>query len=78
LIYNSFGLLLVSHEPFESTEKAIKEETDILSSRVILETAKLRQRVRDTDIGVELNEQISDLNMLLYAYKNGLIKEKSK
>ncbi|MNN06440.1 Fructose-1,6-bisphosphatase class 3 [compost metagenome] len=78
MIYNSFGLLLVSHEPFESTEKAIKEETDILSSRVILETAKLRQRVRDTDIGVELNEQISDLNMLLYAYKNGLIKEKSK
>ena len=32
LIYNSYGLQLISHEPFESTENAYKKETDILSS----------------------------------------------
>ncbi len=26
LIYNSYGLKLVSHAPFESTEKAIRKE----------------------------------------------------
>ncbi|WP_061996812.1 fructose-bisphosphatase class III [Clostridium sp. ATCC 25772] len=75
LIYNSYGLQLVSHEPFESTQKAIEEGKDILSSSVILETTKTRKRVIDTDIGKELIEQISELEKLLTAYRKGLIKE---
>lgn len=75
LIYNSFGLQLVSHELFESTEKAINEETDILSSIVIFEKAVMRKRVGDTDIGFELKKQLYDLKLLLMAYKKGLIKE---
>lgn len=75
LIYNSYGLLLVSHEPFESTEKAIKEEKDILSTTVVLEKAVARKTVGDTDIGLELKQQIKSLDMLLIAYRKGFIKE---
>lgn len=76
LIYNSYGLLLVSHEPFESTQKAIEEERDIHSTTVVLEQEVLRKRVGDTDIGEELKVQIKDLEKLLEAYRKGLIKEK--
>lgn len=75
LIYNSYGLVLVSHEPFESTQKAIEEEKDILSTTVVLEQEVERKRVGDTDIGIELKQQIRALEMLLEAYRKGLIKE---
>ena len=75
LIYNSYGLMLASHEPFESTAKAITEGRDILSSTVILEYITTRKRVGDTDIGEELKCQINDLCILLKAYRKGLIKE---
>lgn len=75
LIYNSHGLVLVSHEPFESTEVAIAEEKDILSSTVALQYSQDRIRVRDTDIGKGIQENIRELEKLLYAYQNGIIKE---
>lgn len=76
LIYNSFGLQLITHEPFKSTESAIKEESDILSTTMILENVVERKRVGDTDVGNELERQIKDLKMLLMAYRKGIIKEK--
>ena len=75
LIYNSYGLLLASHEPFESTQKAIEEEKDILTTTVVLEHTHTRKRVGDTDVGMELKRQIEELELLLYAYEKGLIKE---
>ncbi|MBV7273569.1 fructose-1,6-bisphosphatase [Clostridium thailandense] len=78
LIYNSYGLLLTSHEPFAAIKNAIKEDKDILSSTIILEHVTRRKRVEDTDIGKELREQIADLEKLLIAYRKGLIKEGSK
>ena len=75
LIYNSYGLLLVSHEPFESTEKSIIQEKDILSTTVVLERETKRKRVDDTDLGEDLREQIKDLTNLLVAYEKGIIKE---
>lgn len=75
LIYNSYGFLLSSHEPFESTKKAIEEEQDILSSTAILENSVTRKRVMDTDIGKELKEQIKNLEKLLVAYRKGLLQE---
>ena len=75
LIYNSHGMVLVSHEPFVSTEVAIAEEKDILSSTVALQYTQDRIRVRDTDIGKKLQESIDELEKLLYAYQNGIIKE---
>ena len=76
LIYNSHGLVLVSHEPFESTEVAIREEKDILSSTVALQYTQDRIRVRDTDVGKELSKNIQELEQLLSAYYAGLIKER--
>lgn len=78
LIFNSFGLQLVQHEPFESTEKAIEDGRDILSTKFVVEEVKKRVTVRDTDIGVELIKQVDDLHDLLIAYRRGLIKEKTK
>ena len=36
LIYNSYGLILAAHDPFESTEAAIEKERDIHSDSVIV------------------------------------------
>ena len=75
LVFNSYGLLLAAHQPFESTQKAIEEEVDIDSSTAILERNTVRIRVRDTDLGREIQQRIKDLNALLNAYRTGLIKE---
>lgn len=76
LIYNSQGMHLASHEPFTSTQNAIEEEKDILSTITIVERTKRRQIISETDIGSELQGQINDLRQLLEAYRNGLVKEK--
>ncbi|EUJ43883.1 fructose-1,6-bisphosphatase [Paenilisteria rocourtiae] len=76
LLYNSFGLQLVSHQPFTSTEDAIQQETDILSTRQVIETETKRKLVRNTDIGKDLLQQIDELKCLLGAYREGLIKER--
>jgi hypothetical protein len=75
LIYNSYGLLLISHDPFESTQKAIEEEKDIHSTTMVLEKEVERKRVKDTDEGIVMKAKIKDLEMLLDAYRLGLIKE---
>jgi fructose-1,6-bisphosphatase-3 len=75
LIYNSQGLLLAAHHPFESIQQAIEAELDIDSDTEILETKRARLRVKDTDEGREIQRQIADLQLLLKAYRNGLIKE---
>ncbi|GAC1356117.1 MAG: fructose-1,6-bisphosphatase [Herpetosiphon sp.] len=75
LISNSYGLFLTAHEPFESTQHAIDEERDIHSETLILETNDNRRRVKDTDIGVQLKKQMADLQLLLAAYRAGIIKE---
>ena len=76
LVSNSYGMRLVAHEPFESAEMAIKKESDIFSDSVIIETMKRRQRVADTDIGVEIKERIRALEDLLQAYRDGSLIEK--
>ncbi|EAD7019180.1 fructose-1,6-bisphosphatase [Listeria monocytogenes] len=75
LLFNSYGLQLVSHQPFTTKEDAIKNETDILSTRQVIEMEINRKRVRDTDIGAKLSEQAEDLKLLLDAYRNGLLHE---
>lgn len=74
LISNSYGMKIVAHEPFESVEKAVQEGKDIISSTRIVEDSSInRIRVKDTDIGKELQTQINDLKKLLNAYNIGLI-----
>lgn len=78
LVYHSRGFQLVQHEPFTSAEEAIKNGTDIVSTTQIVELSQKRMRVRDTDKGKELLSQIDELTELLYAYRNGIIKEHTK
>jgi fructose-1,6-bisphosphatase-3 len=76
LTFNSYGLTLISHKPFESVEKAIRDGVDIQSTKQVIESTTERKRVKDTDIGKALAVQIYDLEMLITAYRKGFIKEK--
>lgn len=75
LIYNSYGMMLVAHEPFTSTEDAIIRESDIHSDRIMVKMTPRRMLVGDTDTGKELKERIEELKELLKAYRRGLIIE---
>ena len=75
LVYHSRGFQLVQHAPFTSTENAIINGTDIQSTTQIVEMMGHRAMVNDTDKGIELREQIADLEKLLVAYRRGFIKE---
>jgi len=77
LVNNSYGLLLVAHQPFESTETAIKEEVDMDSETIILEHNTVMRRIRETDRGWEIQQRIEELQALLEAYRSGMIKEGS-
>jgi len=76
LVANSHGMCLVSHDLFESKESAIRNESDIFSDSIVVETAPHRIRVADTDIGSELRASIEQLENLLKAYHDGIIVEK--
>ena len=78
LIYNSYGLLLAAHEPFESVEKAVQEGSDIHSHTVLVQQVLKRKTVADTDVGRELKESIRELEALLAAYREGMIVESYK
>ncbi len=78
LIYNSYGMLLATHEPFTSKENVIKTEHCSLPSRRIVENIGLRQTVKATDDGKILEGQIENLKLLVEAYKTGTIKESPK
>lgn len=75
LIYNSYGLLLAAHEPFESVEKAVKDESDIHSHAVVVQQVSTRKTVADTDAGKEIRESIRELEELLEAYREGTVVE---
>lgn len=77
LVVNSYGMRLVSHEPFESTEAAVLKEQDIFSDSIIVETEHQRQCIADTDIGQEIKESIHQLEELLEAYREGILVERS-
>lgn len=68
LIYNSHGLRIKAHQPFESVYHALTENKDIESDSHLVETEKARIMVRDTDNGKEILESIRDLEQLLEYY----------
>lgn len=78
LIYNSYGLTLTAHEPFESPETAVRDERDIVSKREAVEFMDKRILVGDTDSGEKIRRKIDDLKMLISAYRAGEIIEKDK
>ena len=76
LIYNSYGMVLVEHNFFDSRQKAIQEDKDIISKLIYIEENSKRKRVKETDVGKSILLQINDLKKLLDAFKMGLIKER--
>ncbi len=76
LIADSYAYFLVSHERFSSHMSLIDSEEDIISVTRYQELSNRRQYVYDTDIGRKLQQTILDLQALIQAYRDGIIKEK--
>ena len=58
LTYNSYGLQIMSHDIFQSKKKALKDETDIVSTRRVVDKLT-RKKVADTDNGTKIKKQIN-------------------
>ena len=75
LTYSSRDMSLRTHQPFISSEKAIRENIDIVSRENILEQENRRVLVEDVDEGEVLREKVHDLKQLVIAFQLGWIKE---
>ncbi len=75
LIYNSYEMRIISHQPFISKERVIDGQGSNVSSIRVVEFAG-RQKIEDTDIGRNLKSDIDDLMDLFEAYNKGILKEK--
>ena len=71
LIYNSHGMRIKAHQPFESVEKVLEENKDMESTSKMFETEPHRLLVGDTDDGKKIKEDIQVLTHLLESYKKG-------
>ncbi|KAL0265482.1 UNVERIFIED_CONTAM: hypothetical protein PYX00_010985 [Menopon gallinae] len=74
LIYNSYGLLLATHNGFCYGD-TIAENDDMQTDTQILESQKGRVLIETTDIGRKLAKDVENLRLLLRAYNCGLIEE---
>jgi len=69
LLYNSFGMQLVAHQHFNSKENVLLDGADVLSVRRVVDEELKRKKVRDTNIGEKLQEEIRMLKKLMsYRY----------
>lgn len=76
LVSGSSRLFLVEHEPFCSRQESIENESDIISKNYLIEQRTKKIHIGDTELGEELKDQIAGLKRLIYAYNEGLVKEK--
>jgi len=73
LVFNSWGLLLATHQGNEidpSTDTGIH---DIDGTTEIIENQQYCTRIKNTDVGREIQKSIEELTVLHDAYKNGTI-----
>ncbi|WP_318503029.1 fructose-1,6-bisphosphatase [Bacillus sp. T3] len=71
LLYNSYGMQLVAHKLFNSKEDVLLNGTDVLSIKRVVDQELKRKKVRETNIGEKLLQEISILNSLReYRYMN--------
>ena len=78
LISDAHGLVLATHEPFESAQVAVEQDLDIHSSYRVVEHADECITVADTDKGAYIKRRMADLERLLEAYRTGLIPERQQ
>lgn len=74
LIFNSYGLLLSTHEPFESIKDAINNDFDMHSNLEEIDFSPQRLLVEDTDLGKATQIKINDLRDLVEAMRKGVVK----
>ncbi len=77
LIYNSYGLAITSHSPFESIDSIVEQNCEMVSQKNVVEKVNKRLLVRDTDKGKSLLNTIDDLKKLIFLYNSGIISEKT-
>ncbi len=73
LVYNSWGLLLSTHQQREVNPSADMVIHDIDCTTEIIENQHHRVRIKDTDIGREIQGRIEELTALHDAYREGAI-----
>ena len=76
LIFNSHGIRIKAHYPFQDIEHVLTTNADIDSVTTQVELEPKRVMIADTDNGQNLKQQIADLMDLLDAYRNGRIVER--
>lgn len=76
LIYNSYGLAITSHSPFESINDIVEKNNEMMSQRYIVEKVGSRILIEDTDKGKELLANVEDLKNLMFLYDCGVISQK--
>lgn len=74
LLFNSHGLSLSAHEPFESINDAINNDHDMHSTLEEIDLAPQRILVKDTDLGKTTQHKINNLRELVNAMRKGIIK----
>lgn len=65
LLFNSYGMQLVAHQEFNSKDKVLENESDVLAVRRIVDEELERKKVRDTEIGKRLRYEIDMLKTLM-------------
>ena len=75
LIYNSRCFRIVSHQPFGGRKEALYHDHDIANDSMVFERLETQAKIAQTDHGRELQDKVSDLMMLLDAYRAGAVKE---
>ena len=78
LVSDSYKLFLISHDRFDTKEKLISKEKDIISVVQSEEMNLNRLYMYDTNKGKSIQSQIEDLYKLLEAYRQGVFKETKK
>ena len=64
LLYNSYGMQLVAHKHFNSKEDVLLNGTDVLSIKRLVDKELKRKKVRETNIGEKIIQEIEILNSL--------------
>ncbi|MEG1942320.1 MAG: fructose-bisphosphatase class III, partial [Angelakisella sp.] len=75
LVSNSHQLMLSEHQPFTGVDTIIRDNVDMHSKNIPVEEYAQRMKISDTDEGRAISAKIDDLEMLLTAYRHGIIKQ---
>ncbi|MEN8689715.1 MAG: fructose-1,6-bisphosphatase [Desulfobacterales bacterium] len=77
LVYNSWGMLLATHQNQMTKQATDLDIHDIACITETIESRSRRIRIRHTDLGQEIVRRIETLNALYDAFKKGLIIQSS-